>query len=70
MCIWQRGEYSRDGTLPYRNTQAARSCFIGRTPVRQVVGVVVDSSFESLQIDLPFCACEPSLEHLAPSPIL
>jgi hypothetical protein len=55
MCLWQRGEYSRDGTLPDRNTQAARSCFIGRTPVRQVVGVV-DGSFESLQIDLPFCA--------------
>jgi len=55
MLIWQRGEYSRDGTLPDRNMQAARSCFIGRTPVRRAVGVV-DSSFESLQIDQPFCA--------------
>jgi hypothetical protein len=41
--------------LPDRNTQAARSCFIGRTLVRQAVGVV-DSSVEWLQIDLPFCA--------------
>ena len=40
---------------PDRNTQAARSCFIGRTLVRQAVGIV-DSSFELLQIDLPFCA--------------
>jgi hypothetical protein len=40
---------------PDRNTQAAGSCFIGRTPVRQAVGIV-DSSFELLQIDLPFCA--------------
>jgi len=69
MLIWQRGEYSRDGTLPDRNMQAARSCFIGRTPVRRAVGVV-DSSFESLQIDQPFCAWEPSLEPLAPSPVL
>jgi hypothetical protein len=33
------------------HAQPARSCFTGRTPVRQAVGVV-DSSFELLQIDL------------------
>jgi len=55
MRIWQRGEYSRDGTPAGSHAQTARSCLIGCTPVRQAVGIV-DSSFELLQIDLPFCA--------------
>jgi hypothetical protein len=55
MRIWQRGEYSRDGTPAGSQYAGGTFVLIGRTPVRQAVGVV-DSSFELIQIDLPFCA--------------